>query len=713
MNPSSMKQALIEGATRLNDNNMFEQGYGKLNILRSMKILSNYVPKVTLSPPYLDCTEDYMWPYSTQSLFHTSMPLIVNVTILNGMGVTGRLINQPTWHPYTLQNGNLLNVSISYSDILWPWSGWMALKISKWTDRVHHSPIAIQFKSVSLSPPPAVNEMGEKFEGLAQGHITLTVQSPAGPQETEARNSTVSLPIRMRIIARPSRQKRILWDQYHSLRYPPGYLPRDNLKMKSDPLDWRADHIHTNFKDMYTHLRNAGYYVEVLGEPITCFNAAHYGTLLIVDPEEEYFETEIAKLREDILERNMSLIVFADWYNASVMRKIQFYDENTRQWWMPDTGGANIPALNELLGQFGIAFGDVVTEGYFTMGDHGMYYASGTSLIRFPQTSRTILIERELNNQGAELLSNDAKTRIKRVVPILGMLQVAKSDIGQNVANVRINDYNADNVETGVFDTLDVVEPDALQNVDKNPIVNKRVLLSQVALNNDQLPNEIDANEAILVEDIDTNRTEQVVVVEVPQSVLYRNKENIKRQASIDTQPVSPTEGRIVVYGDSNCLDSTHAEKPCFWLLDAMLEYTMSSHVSSLLRDLNRSSSIRFDAEPIEMPKRLPNNNLHLYSKVLTMSDATGATGAHVVVKRDNPKCADLIWATPICLNLTAPSDLQYQNGREKDESDADGVANIAMNLRRKLESQKGEVRSVFCAFGFQLNFLRKCLIYF
>lgn len=177
--------------------------------------------------------------------------------------------------------------------------------------------------------PTAVNELGEKFEGLAQGHITLTVQSPAGIGETEPRNSTVSFLIRVKIISKPPRQKRILWDQYHSLRYPPGYLPRDNLKMKSDPLDWRADHIHTNFKDMYTHLRNAGYYVEVLGEPYTCFNASNYGTLLIVDPEEEYFDSEIEKLRNDILETGLSVIVYADWYNASVMRKIKFYDENT------------------------------------------------------------------------------------------------------------------------------------------------------------------------------------------------------------------------------------------------------------------------------------------------------------------------------------------------------------------------------------------------
>ena len=70
-----------------------------------------------------------MWPYNTQSLFYTSVPTIVNVTILNGMGVTGRVINKPTWHPYILQNGNMLNVSITYSEVLWPWSGWLGIRI--------------------------------------------------------------------------------------------------------------------------------------------------------------------------------------------------------------------------------------------------------------------------------------------------------------------------------------------------------------------------------------------------------------------------------------------------------------------------------------------------------------------------------------------------------------------------------------------------------
>ena len=42
-----------------------------------------------------------------------------------------------------------------------------------------------------------------------------------------------------------------------------------------------GDHIHTNFKDMYQHLRSAGYFVEVLGSPFTCFDASQYSKLII------------------------------------------------------------------------------------------------------------------------------------------------------------------------------------------------------------------------------------------------------------------------------------------------------------------------------------------------------------------------------------------------------------------------------------------------
>jgi len=53
------------------------------------------------------------------------------------------------------------------------------------------------------------------------------------------------------------------------------------------------------------------------------------GTLLLVDPEEEYFPEEIMKLKRDV-DNGLSLIIFADWYNVSVMEKVKFYDENTR-----------------------------------------------------------------------------------------------------------------------------------------------------------------------------------------------------------------------------------------------------------------------------------------------------------------------------------------------------------------------------------------------
>ena len=53
-----------------------------------------------------------------------------------------------------------------------------------------------------------------------------------------------------------------------------------------------------------------------------------------------------------------------------VSEQVKFYDENTRQWWMPDTGGANVPALNDLLSVWGMAFSDGLYEGDFTMADH-------------------------------------------------------------------------------------------------------------------------------------------------------------------------------------------------------------------------------------------------------------------------------------------------------------------------------------------------------
>lgn len=511
INPASMKQALMSTARRLPDVNMFEQGYGRLDLALALRTLKNYTPQASASPSYIDLLESpYMWPYCTQPIYYGGMPVIVNVTLLNGMGVTGKIVDKPKWEPYTPEFGSFIDVSFSYSTDLWPWSGYLAISITASKDAA-------------------------AWDGIAKGQVTLTIESPPEDEETEPRRSTIMLPIRAKIIQTPPRSKRILWDQYHNLRYPPGYFPRDNLRMKNDPLDWNGDHIHTNFKDMYQQLREKGYFVEVLGSPYTCFDASQYGTLLVVDPEEEYFSEEIVKLKRDI-DNGLSLIVFADWYNVSVMKKVKFYDENTRQWWMPDTGGANVPALNELLAPLQMAFSDVVYEGDFKIGEHDMYYASGTSIAKFPEEG--LLLTESLKNQGFEVIK--ANTWTVADVPILGIHQVA----------------------TG------------------------------------------------------------------------------------------PNSGRVALYGDSNCLDSSHMQKDCFWMLHALLEYTAHNSMPASLTGMKKMTL----PPVIETPTRMEGNHLHRYSKVIDGSQ--GSTHHHPL-----PQCPSLVWAKPYPINKSAPSDI-YQPQR-------------------------------------------------
>lgn len=545
INPASMKQALITSARRLPDANvnMFEQGHGKLDLIKAYQTLRTYKPQASLSPSYLDFSEcPYMWPYCSQPLYYGAIPLIVNVTILNGMGVSGKIVDKPRWEPFKRQFGNYIDVAFTYSKTLWPWSGYLAISIS-------------------------VSKNAAKWEGIAQGQVTLTIESPPEGDEVEPRVSVLKLPVRIKIIPTPPKSQRILWDQYHNLRYPPGYFPRDNLRMKNDPLDWNGDHVHTNFKDMYQHLRAAGYYVEVLGSPFTCFDAGHYSTLLITDTEEEFFPEEVIKLKRDI-DNGLSVVMLADWYNVSVMRKVKFYDENTRQWWMPDTGGSNIPAINELLSPLGMAFSDHVFEGDFTLGDHDMYYASGTSIAKFPKDG--ILISRNLKDQGHEVVNGDVKSVGK--VPILGLYQTT----------------------------------------------------------------------------------------------------------------VKPNSGRVALYGDSNCLDNSHMQKDCFWMLSAILEYTSHNTLPGVFKNEEQTT---LPANPV-LPDRMEGNHLHRYSKVIEGHMGTPRA-------RPLPTCPKLIWAKPYPLNITASSNLyQPQKLLSINNLDArlfDGLAEQKGNLLVEPETEVKE----------------------
>ncbi|XP_010420778.1 PREDICTED: subtilisin-like protease SBT6.1 isoform X2 [Camelina sativa] len=476
LNPASMKQALVEGAAKLLGPNMYEQGAGRVDLLESYEILKSYHPRASIFPSILDYNDcPYSWPFCRQPLYAGAMPVIFNTTILNGMGVIGYIESPPTWHPAN-EEGNLLSIHFKYPDIIWPWTGYLALHMQ-------------------------IKEEGAQFAGEIEGNVTLKIYSPASPGESGPRRSTCSLQLKLKVIPTPPRAKRILWDQFHSIKYPPGYIPRDSLDVRNDILDWHGDHLHTNFHIMYNMLRDAGYYIETLGSPLTCFDAQQYGTLLMVDLEDDYFPEEIEKLRDDVINAGLGLVVFAEWYNVDTMVKMRFFDDNTRSWWTPVTGGANIPALNNLLAAFGIAFGDKILNGDFSIDGEQSRYASGTNIVRFPAG---------------------------------GFLHT--------------------------FPLLDSSESGATQN-----------LLQTGSLKEDP---------AVLG------------LLEIG-------------------------EGRVGVYGDSNCLDSSHMVTNCYWLLKKMLDFSSSNIKDPVLfsKFVKRYSPVTVDDK--QLPSRRTDVNFSTYSSVI------------------------------------------------------------------------------------------------
>jgi membrane-bound transcription factor site-1 protease len=165
-----------------------------------------------------------------------------------------------------------------------------------------------------------------------------------------------------------------------------------------------------------------GYHIDVLGEPYTCFDAADYGILMIVDPEEEFFPEEIKKIYTDVTVDGLSLVVISDWYHHDLLLKLRFFDENTRQWWIPATGGANVPALNDLLQSFGISFGTAVYDGEVLLNSKPLQFNSGNAIRTFPQGGRVLPLK--LHDQSAQLLGQGDSLHS---VPVLGLLP----DVGQ------------------------------------------------------------------------------------------------------------------------------------------------------------------------------------------------------------------------------------------------------------------------------------------
>merc|ERR1740124_779030 len=158
-------------------------------------------------------------------------------------------------------------------------------------------------------------------------------------------------------------------------------------------MDLDGDHPHTNFRHLFERLTRKGYFVEVLGTDYTCFNARNFGTLLVVDTEEEFFREEIQKIKRDVEVLGLNLIVAADWFNHETLKKVKFFDENTQSDFVPLTGGANIPALNDLLQSFGIAFSDDIVNGVLKAGKSSCNLGTSSTLHTLPKGAHVLTLQ--------------------------------------------------------------------------------------------------------------------------------------------------------------------------------------------------------------------------------------------------------------------------------------------------------------------------------
>ena len=91
-------------------------------------------------PNYQPINDQSSRPRPPQAVYHGAMPFMFNATIVNGMGLTGWLESPPVWKPsggdmsasngdVSASNGDLgahVDVRFEFSDVLWPYSGYLA-----------------------------------------------------------------------------------------------------------------------------------------------------------------------------------------------------------------------------------------------------------------------------------------------------------------------------------------------------------------------------------------------------------------------------------------------------------------------------------------------------------------------------------------------------------------------------------------------------------
>ena len=546
-----------------------------------------------------------------------AQPLIANLTLLNSMGVLGRVvklqwietrddgmsdaavvvdipydtIDKPSTssssssratkaihqRTFTL-HGRVITLRIQCSERLWPWTGFVA--------------VAAYATTSSGSSGTGPNNGSPPFIGTIRGHLLVTVESqpspifPAPSMPTATLNvasnnndnawstgntsyifnrtrssgnnhgirgsrgmhsSTTAVDIVVKLQPTPPRSQRLLWDAYHNIDYPSGYIPRDDINSNRNSFDWLGDHLYTNQRKVFNWLLDQGYYVEVLRAPWTCFDAMQYNALVVVDPEEILREQEVVKLEHDIRTHGLSLMIVADWYDEMQMVAEEYEDENTRSLWHAVTGGSNIPALNKLLSRFGALLGLQAFDGKIKLDGRELKFLSGNTIARWPQGGVLLhSLPGELKLSRAPKEEKDKKLRGPAIDP--NMFTMTKQAIAGFLQTIKTKQ-----------------KEDSMGGITK---------MGSKGLNS-----------------LASNHSRKV-----PLSSSSSSNLDIPNGGSM--HPLMDMGGRIVVYGDSSCFEVTVGdslpnptrplEVGCEIMLNLLFDYVMTGHV--FVRD-NRSTN--------------------------------------------------------------------------------------------------------------------------
>jgi len=400
INPASLRQAVLESAVVLGEASIFEQGAGVFDLKRTFEYFDKNTEKISLFPKEYNLSSGFYYnlPYSNQPIYKNGMPMIFNLTLINGISDSKDLmLKEWEWVDSNLPKV-MLDIDIETN--VNRTKGLFFYYLGIFLNIIHDFQVF-----------PLKQDLMQ-ISGTIRLHFAYKVE-----------NLTLDFKLSFDYIETPPREKRLLWDQFHNMKFPESnYIPRDSLTNYDYPYEWHGDHPYTNFFQLFNVIRSQGYYLEILRGSFNCFEASNYASLLIIDPEEMFSQREIEKIEYDVIKSGLSLIIFADWFDLAMIEKNTYYNTAQLETRKPIIGGSNIPSLNELLNSFGIALGSSVFAGDLQLLNKTISYFSGSYIVKFPKNG--LLFTFDLFNESDLILTSQTKKKASNQhVPILGLLK--------------------------------------------------------------------------------------------------------------------------------------------------------------------------------------------------------------------------------------------------------------------------------------------------